>query len=192
MVSPIPSQYALIVKSPNCTDWPQNEIERYNFKVKCKFIRESQISLRFVLRSLVFQIIEVSGFFLGAMVSFRNYFVKITHPKFQKSPTLFWEDHWEENSWQVWKFLSCRRSNIWKSHYQKSRKHLSFFRWNLSHWSMMTLLTPRPGQAISYNNLPPLLPPPPPPTHTLPMHHTNPAVACLHRSMLIRRRTCHL
>ena len=50
--------------------------------------------------------------------------LKIGNPKFQKSPTLFCENHWGESSWQVWKLLVAISrfsdlltfySNIWRN-----------------------------------------------------------------------------
>ncbi len=58
-----------ITKNRKCSEWPQHKIERY--KVKCtSYIcktstRDSQISLHFALRSLVFQITEFVGFSIG-------------------------------------------------------------------------------------------------------------------------------
>ncbi len=62
---------------------------------------ESKISLRFALRSLVFQIIEVFDFSIGyngEFAIFEKKSLKIRNSKFQKSQTYVCEDHWEENS----------------------------------------------------------------------------------------------
>ena len=76
----------------------------------------SQVSLRFALRSHVFQIIEVFYFSNGEFASFEKNSLKIRNSKFQKSQTYFCEDHWEENSGQVSKLLAaiCRRSSVLK------------------------------------------------------------------------------
>ncbi len=80
---------------------------------------ESQISLGFALRSLVFQIIEVFDFSIGYNGEFEIFekkSFKIGNSKFKKSPTYFYEDHWEENSGQLSKLLPaiCRRSSVFK------------------------------------------------------------------------------
>ena len=60
---------------------------------------ESQISLRFALRSLVFQLIEVFDFSIsynGEFKYFEKKSSKIGNSKFQNSQTQFCGDHSEE------------------------------------------------------------------------------------------------
>ena len=81
---------------------------------------ESQISLCFALRLLVFQIIEVFDFSISYNGEFEIFnkkkIVKNRNSKFQNSQTYFCEDHPEENSGKVSKLLAviCRRNRVLK------------------------------------------------------------------------------
>ncbi len=93
---------SLITKSRfwkgRCTEWSQNDIEHYTDKgTPCVYFsgRESQISLRFTLLSLVSQIMEVLGFPTGNNAEFKNLETKIVKTwklKISKKPkvVLWW------------------------------------------------------------------------------------------------------
>ena len=76
-----------------------------NVSYTCKkTTRKSQISIRFTLRSLVFQIIEVFDISIGyndEIEIFEKKSLQMSNSKFQKSQTQFCVDHWEENSGKV-------------------------------------------------------------------------------------------
>ena len=136
--------------------------------------RESQISLSFVPRSLVFQIIEVSCFFMGCNCEFESFekiLLKITHSKFQKSQYNFVRTIGRKIQDKFGNFWLRRVEEVtfWKSHFQKSHKHLCFS--GESHWSLTAL--PHCIQAKWLSIVTTLLspspyhfPPPPHPPHT--------------------------
>ncbi len=52
-----------IIKTRKCSEWPQNDLSHLTVKsIHWTLTPEAQISIRFALRSLIFQIIEVFGF----------------------------------------------------------------------------------------------------------------------------------
>ncbi len=101
-----------ITKNRKCTKWPRNDRERCKVKGTPYIYRESQISPRFALWSLIFQLIEFSVSPWGTMVNLTisEKIVKNRKLKISNNQTYFCEDHWEDNSEQVWKRLAA----IWK------------------------------------------------------------------------------
>ncbi len=79
------------MKNRKRTEWPQNDLERKKVKGTPYMLnnyphRESKISLRFAVKSLVFQIIEVFDFSIGYNGEFA-----IFENKISKIPNvLFW------------------------------------------------------------------------------------------------------
>ncbi len=73
-----------VVKNRKCTQWPQNDLNHLTVQsIYWTLTPEAQISLRFALRSLVFQIIEVFGFLIGYNGEFQK-FVKNQKLKISK------------------------------------------------------------------------------------------------------------
>ncbi len=74
------------VENRKCAEWPQNDLNHWSVKSTLCTLN-TQISLRFALRSLVFQIIEVFGFPIGYNGEIKKS-LKIGNSKFQKSKTV--------------------------------------------------------------------------------------------------------
>ncbi len=120
MFSPISYHQAQITKNRKCTEYDL-KMTLNATRLKVPYIcwttnHESQISLRFTLRSLIFQLIEVFYFSIGYNVNLKfskKKNVKNRKLKISKIPNVFLRTIEKKNSGQVWKLLAviCRGSS---------------------------------------------------------------------------------
>ena len=114
-----------VVENRKCPEWPQNDLKQLTFKSTLHTPNTNPRGPSFTpFRSTIARFPDNRGFwFLKAIVVnlifLKTKSLKIRNPKFQKSQVHFCEDHWEENSGQVWKLSAeiCRRSSILKFHF---------------------------------------------------------------------------